>query len=389
MSRLALAGLALSVAILIIVLSVINGFETELRQRVLALIPHITVHAANGLEQASLHPLLVSQERPPELLALAPVVQDTVLLSANGNIQGASLLGIDPANYAAVTDLPKYLLEGEFAHLADSPFGIVLGVTLARKLGLALGDSVLVVLARGNVTPAGILPRQRRFTVIDLIDSSSQLDGQAAFINLATGQKLFRTGTKVHALHAKVTDIFATANGAAYLEAQLSKSAVRVNTWARNFGNLYQAIAVQKLTMFVLLSFLVGVAAFNLVSGLIMIVEQRQHDIAVLRTMGASSATLIEIFLMLGTVLAFSGIVLGLVIGTSLAATLPWLYAWVTLTFDLHLMSQYFISYLPVDIRWDDIVWVTVAALGLSVIAVIAPAIRATKLQPSRVLAHE
>ena len=279
--------------------------------------------------------------------------------------------------------------EGGLSVLLKDRYGIVLGKSLANKLGVSIGDKLMLVLAAGNVSPVGIVPRQRRFTVLATIDSQSQLDSQFAYVNLATAQKLRRIGDKIDGVHIRVSDLFDTRRTEeAVYQLQLS-NLPRVSNWKRNFGNLYQAIAVQKVTMFVLLSFLVGVAAFNLVSGLMMIVEQRDADIAILRTMGASSKTLIAIFVLVGLFLSAIGVLLGLVSGVAIALGLPKLYSIITTSFELDLMTQYFISYLPVEVLVTDLYFVGACALLLATFAVIPPALRAAQAQPSKVLAHE
>ncbi len=387
-SRLALLGLILSVAVLVIVLSIVNGFERELRDRVLGVLPHISAQVPAGL-QTSQWQTLVTDQTFTGIAALAPYISGTALLAANDKIQGINLTGIDPDTYSQVTDIVKYTSSQGFAALDETPYGIVLGARLAAKLGLQIGDRVLVVLPVGAVTPAGALPRQRRFQVVDIFNSQSQLDGQLALITLNSAQKMFRTAGRVHGLQGRLDDLFLTQAAQTGLQDALQGSRVRVRTWMDTHGNLYQAIAVQKMTMFVLLSFLVAVAAFNLVSGLMMIVEQRKNDVAVLRTLGADSRMVMALFCTLGLLLALSGIALGVLIGAAIALGLPGFYTLATQWFGLDLMSQYFIAYLPVDVRIEDLLQVAVAAFVLTLLATLYPAWRATRLLPSRVLAHE
>jgi len=387
-SRLALLGLILSVAVLVIVLSIVNGFERELRDRVLGVLPHISAQVPAGL-QTSQWQNLVTDQSLPGITALAPYISGTALLAANHKIQGINLTGIDPDTYSKVTDIVKYTSSHGFAALDETAYGIVLGARLAATLGLQIGDPVLVVLPVGAVTPAGALPRQRRFLVVDIFNSQSQLDGQLALITLDSAQKMFRTGGRVHGVQGRLDDLFLTQEAQTGLQDALAGSRVRVRTWMDTHGNLYQGIAVQKMTMFVLLSFLVAVAAFNLVSGLMMIVEQRRNDVAVLRTLGADSRMVMALFCTLGLLLALSGIVFGVLVGVAVALGLPGFYTQATQWFGLDLMSQYFIAYLPVDVRIEDLLQVALAAFVLTLLATLYPAWRATRLLPSRVLAHE
>ena len=387
-SRLALLGLTLSVLVLVVVLSVVNGFERELRDRVLAVLPHITLIAEAGIETEA----LPGEDVDPAssgLVALAPFVSGNVLLAANDEIAGVNLTGVQADSYDRVTDVSRFTVSGSLAPLTQTRYGIVLGRQVAQQLAVGVGDKVLVVLPVGAITPAGAIPRQRRFEVVDLLISESQLDGQAAFTSLEAARRLFRTGNRVHGLQGRLVDLFQAQQARDYLYDLYPTRPVRVASWKSSYGNLYQAIAVQKLTMFVLLSFLVAVAAFNLVSGLIMIVEQRTADIAVLRTLGADSGLIMALFCIIGLLLSAFGIFAGLLLGVVLAQALPSFYGWLSATLELELMSQYFIAYLPVDVRWPDLLQIGGGALVMTLLASLFPAWRAAKLMPSRVLAQE
>ena len=387
-SRLALLGLILSVFVLVVVLSIVNGFERELRERVLAVLPHVTAYSESGLPADALA-MAEDVGYPPDLMALAPFVSGNILLAANGRIAAASLTGIVPDSYSQVTDIADYTGAGNLHALASTRYAVVVGQRIAEELQVGIGDKVLVVLPVGGVTPAGVVPRQRRFEVVDLFSSNSQLDGQSVFTGLPAAQRLFRTGDRVHGVQGRLLDLFSIESARRFLYTTFAEHQVSVVSWKNTFGNLYQAIAVQKLTMFVLLSFLLGVAAFNLVSGLMMIVEQRQNDVAVLRTMGARTSTVVPLFCCLALILSNAGIVFGLLLGAGVALGLPHLYAALTSAFDLDLMSQYIIGYLPVDVRLADLWRIGLGALLMTLIASIFPAWRATRLLPSRVLAHE
>ncbi len=387
-SRLALLGLILSVAVLVVVLSVVNGFEREMRERILGVLPHIAAESFAGLSASEVQALLAAGPHDG-LAGLAPYVSGTVLLVAGDIIQGALVTGVDSRQHGAVTDIPRYTRAGSLQSLDETRYGVIVGAKLAKQLGVDIGDQVLVVLPVGAVTPAGAVPRQRRFTVVDTFDSNSLLDGQQALISLQSAQKLFRTGSRVHGVQGRLVDLFETEPARMALYRELGEDKVRVRSWMTTQGNLYQAIAVQKLTMFILLSFLVAVAAFNLVSGLMMIVEQRKSDVAILRTLGSGSRAVLWLFCTLGVLLSSSGILLGLGVGSALALALPKIYSSVSSAFELNLMSQYFIGYLPVDVRIADLIQVGIAALLLTLFATLYPAWRASRLLPSQVLAHE
>ena len=384
-SRLALLGLALSVAVLIVVISVVNGFERELRLRVLSLVPHLTITAANGFSQSEFQKV----NQLSQVLGAAEVVERSVIIVSQHQIVGANLLGINPASFASVADFSRFTHSGDIRNIRTEKFGIILGAGLAKDLGVGPGEQVRIVMAGGSVTPIGFTPRQKNFTVIDIVDSQSQFDAQTAFVRLKDAQTFFRMKNKVDALHIKTADLFNLQEPAQQIYDSFQNKPVSVVTWMRTYGNYYQAIAVQKITMFVILSFLVAVAAFNLVSGLIMIVEQRQADMAVMRTIGASTSTLVWAFVIIGIALAGVGIMFGAVVGVALAKLLPGFFLLITSSFGLDLMSQYFVSYLPSDVRGFDVLLICLIALCMSIVSMIYPARRAAALSPSQVLAHE
>lgn len=387
-SRLALLGLVLSVAVLVVVLSVVNGFERELRDRILGVLPHITAQGYTPMAQVDAQAFIDSGPYTG-LKALAPYVSGNVLLASGDVIAGAQITGIEAQSYASVTDIAMYTSQKSLASLDLASYAIVLGHKLAQKLSVDIGDQVLLILPVGAYTPAGPVPRQRRFTVVDTFASDSLLDGQQALISLRSAQKIFRTGMRVHGIQGRLTQLFEVESARQALFNGLGEQRVRVRSWQTTQGNLFQAIAVQKVTMFILLSFLVGVAAFNLVSGLMMIVEQRKNDVAILRTLGAGSLSVVWLFCTLGLLLATLGISLGLLIGVGFALGLPGVFSGLSSFFELNLMSQYFISYLPVDVRMGDLINVSVAAFVLTLLATLYPAWRASRLLPSQVLAHE
>lgn len=381
--RLAFWGLVLSVVVLVVVLSVVNGFERELRQRVLGLLPHLSVDFAPG-SQAQLRSLVV--QLPAGALAAAPKVQGNALLISQGRIKGISVTGID-ATYGEVSNLFDFIHGLQAEDFSRERYGVVLGEGVAAALALGVGDEVRIVVPAGQPGVAGLLPRQRNLKVTGILRSRSLLDAQAAYISLDLALKLFRLSAP-EGVHLRLQDLFAVREPSADIY-QRFDGAVRVRSWYDTYGNLYQAIAVQKLTMFLLLLFLVGVAAFNLVSGLVMIVEQRRTGVAILRTMGMSGRGIVQQFVILGCALAGVAILLGLLLGVVLSLSLPTLFAWLDDVQTGTLMSQYFISYLPVQVRPADLLQVGGVAFVLAFLATLFPAYRATRLEPSEVLNHE
>jgi lipoprotein-releasing system permease protein len=384
-SGIAVGGMALSVAVLVIVVSVINGMERELKDRVFGMLPHLTLY---GRE-----PLLTSVGELGRLRALdgvsgvATFVQEAGLAAVADRVTGVEMTGID-GDYAEVSDYSKYVDQGT-AELQTGEFQVLLGAGVARSLRVGVGDRVTLVLPTATVTPAGLFPRQKRFTVVGIVNSHSEIDSRSVYLDQSDARRLFRLGRRVQGYQLRLTDLFTADAVARQALAALEPDRVFPRPWTRTYGPLYHAIGVQKTTMFVLLSFLVAVAAFNLVSTLVMVVDQRRGDVAILRTLGSDSGTVVGAFVLLGVTLGVVGIGSGLLIGGLIAVLLPDFYLWVSSTFDLELMSQYFVSYLPVEIRWTDLGGIAVTALVLCIASTLYPAWRAARLKPSEVLAHE
>jgi lipoprotein-releasing system permease protein len=347
LSLVAISGLGLGVAVLVIIVSVMNGFERELEQRVFGVLPHITLEARGGLmpDTAAAGRLA----RVPGVLGVAPFVQGPGLAVGHGSSAGALLWGIDPAQQDRVSDLARYIEWSDQSGFAPGAFGVVLGAALAERLRAQPGDRVMLVLPSASVTPAGIVPRQKRFRVVGILRSRSEVDARAAVVHIEDARRLFRLGQRVDGWQLRVDDLFAVESTAATALTLLDQSGVRATTWMRTHGNLYHAIGMQKSTMFVLLSFLIAVAAFNLVSTLVTVVNQRSGDVAILRTLGATSGLVVQTFVLLGLLLGGAGVLLGAALGVALASVLPELYATLTAAFGVDLMSQYFVNYLPVE----------------------------------------
>ncbi len=384
-SFVAVAGLALSVAVLVVVVSVVNGFERELKERVLGMLPHLTLYGREPVV-ATVHELEALQQLPG-VTGVVPFVQGAGLAAVADKVSGVLITGIEPERYADVSDLHRYL--DPQVDLVAGEFGVLLGAGLADELRVTPGDRVTLVLPNATVTPAGLFPRQKRFTLKGIVRSQSEVDGRAAYIHQRDAQRLFRLGSRVHGYQVRLADLF-QANQVAQLALEhAGRDRMFARSWMRTHGNLFRAIGIQKTTMFVLLSFLVGVAAFNLVSTLVMVVDQRSSDVAILRTLGSDTTTVVSAFVLLGTALGTTGIVAGLAVGFIISTLLPGLYAWASSSFDLDLMSQYLVSYLPVEVRLEDLLGIAVTALLLCVASTLYPAWRAARLQPAEVLAHE
>jgi len=320
-SSLAIFGLALSTAVLILVLSVVNGFERELQARLFGIMPHVTLRAR--VQQTEDFNQLRTLKSLPGVAGAASFLQGPVLLANNASVSGAMLTGINPESYSDVSDLHKYVDvdAGVLDRFAASRFGLLLGKGLARELGVGAGGQVTVVLPEGSVSPLGVHPRQRRFEVIGLIDSKSEFDNGSAFTLIRSAQKMFRAADDIHGYQLRLHELFEAEEIGRAANVALGRGYFSTS-WMRTHGTLYHAIGLQKLTMFVLLSFLVGVAAFNLVSTLVMVVNERRADVAVLRTLGTSTSVVMVAFITLGLVIGLLGVVLGVLAGVALGALL-------------------------------------------------------------------
>ncbi len=384
---LAISGLAISIAVLVFVVSVVNGFERELRERLLGVLPHITAASPQGMAIAEL-PDLVNLDPRYGLTAVAPVIQSGGLLAANGQVRPMQLNGIDD-RYASVSAVAEFAIDGSFSDIRQEVFGIALGSRLAAQLNLRVGDDVVVLLPDQRISIAGAMPRQKRFTVVCIFLSQSQLDSTAAFVSLNDAQRLLRMPGRVHGLQGRLTDLFDSYNASQFLYSKMAASEPRVRSWMTEYGTLYQAISVQKATLFLLFSLLIAVAAFNLVSGLIMIVEQRRGDIAILRSMGTSRIRVLGLFCLVGTLLGAIGTLMGNIIGLGLVFLVPPLINVASAALQYDLMSQYFIGYLPVQVLKEDLLLISGLSVGAALMASLYPAWRAIGLMPSRILANE
>ncbi len=384
-SFVAVAGLALSVAVLVIVVSVINGMERELKDRIFGMLPHLTLHGRSPFVADPQDIARIGSLSGVE--GVAPLIQQAGLATVGDRVAGVVITGID-ADYGAVSDVFRYLEPGA-GDLRPGSFDALLGAGVARQLGVVVGDRVSLVMPSATVTPAGLFPRQKRFTVRGIVRSRSEVDARSVYVHEEDARRLFRLGNRIQGYQIRVADLFAVDDVARRALEVLEPGRFFARTWQNTYGPIYHAIRVQKTTMFVLLSFLVAVAAFNLVSTLVMVVDQRRGDVAILRTLGSDGGTVVWAFLLLGTTLGIIGILAGLAAGSLVAAMLPGLYGWVSSTFSLELMSQYFVSYLPVEIRVLDLAGIALTALALSMLSTLYPAWRAVHLKPSEVLAHE
>ena len=382
-------GMTLGVTSLITVLSVMNGFAGELRGRILSLVPHGYVEYRDG-GIANWQALLDQVGSQPDVLAVSPYITDKVILRGASFLRGAVLTAIDPALESAVSRINDSVIEGSLASLGEDKFNVVLGVSLARALGVQLGDSVEVTVPRLTVTPLGVFPRSKRLTVSGMFQIGAQADGYQAYISLASGQKLLGEKGQVDGLQVKTSDLFLAPQTMQALAGQLSGD-FTVTDWSQTQGSLFQAVKMEKIMVSLLLLSVVAVAAFNIVSTLVMSVAEKRSDIAVLRTMGAQAKDIMALFVAHGLGLAAVGVAAGALFGVGLASNISEITIFLEKLLGVKLFDPavYFISELPSDLKWADVLAVVSASLLLSFLATLYPAWRGSQIAPAEVLRYE
>ena len=379
-------GLTLGVAVLITVLSVMNGFDRELKTRVLGMIPQATVSSTQILTN---WPELAKKiEQHEHVQGVAPFTQLQGMLTAQGQVSGIMVSGIEPQYEKKVSIIQDHMVEGSIDNLKKGEFGIVLGKQMTDALGLGLNDSVTLVLPEATPSPAGVVPRFKRFKIVGIFSIGAEVDSMMGYVALNDASTLLRLPDGAQGIRMKLDDIFAAP--------QVSQEIVRdlpanfyASDWPYTHGNLFSAIQMEKAMVSLLLFLIVLVAAFNIVSSLVMVVTDKKSDIAILRTLGASPATITRIFMVQGTVIGVIGTVSGAILGIIAASSISNLVGWLNTTLGLNMFDAYFINYLPSYLRWQDVVVIVSLSLGLSFIATIYPALRAAKVQPAEALRYE
>ncbi|SFW57958.1 lipoprotein-releasing ABC transporter permease subunit [Pseudomonas sp. NFACC04-2] len=384
-------GLALGVVVMIVVLSVMNGFDHEMRTRVLGMVPHATLETGEAISD---WPSLAAKvKQNPQVLAVAPFIQMQGLLTNDGKVSKVLLNGVDPGLERQVSIIDNFMQQGKLDDLAPGSFGIVIGDKAAAKLGVAIGDKLTFVAPEVTVTPGGMFPRMKRFTVVGIFHvGAGELDGYLGVTNLQDLARLHRwKPDQVQGLRLKFDDLFQAPRVAWTIAQQLGEDRYYARDWTRTHGNLYQAIRMEKAMIGLLLLLIVAVAAFNIISTLVMVVNDKKGDIAILRTLGATPGQIMRIFMVQGTVIGVIGTFVGALVGMFAAlnvsaaiAALEGLIGHKFLNADV-----YFIDYLPSQLQSDDVLMVCGAALVLSFLATLYPAWRAARTQPAEALRYE
>ncbi len=388
-SAISMLGIAVGVTVLITVMSVMNGFEKELRERILGMVSHATI-SSEGARLLDWPAIVDEAQAVDEVVGAAPYIERETMLKGY-RVSGAVVRGIVPSYEREVSDVGDQVVEGSLDDLQDGAFRIMLGADLARAMGVRVGDSVTVFAPEIRSTPAGVLPSVKRFEVVGLFSvGMHEYDRGMALIHMADAARLFRTGDGVSGVRIKTTDLFRAWEVAADLRDRLAGFHL-VRDWTQSHANFFRAVQMEKTVMFVIMSLIIGVAAFNIISTLVMTVTDKESDIAVLRTLGASPATIMGIFVVLGIVIGLVGTGLGIAGGVALASNVETVVGWLERLLDTRFLSAdiYYISDLPSDMRWSDVSRVGVLAFLLSVVATLYPAWRASRTDPAEALRYE
>ncbi len=389
-SFISIFGIALGVAALITVLSVMNGFEDELRTRILGMASHVTVSGEqNRLENWQSTSELARKDE--QVIGTAPYIQKEVMLSQGKLVSGTLVRGVLPGKEPEVSEVGSKMLKGQLTDLKSGEYGIILGSELAFSLGVQAGDVVTMITPQANFSPAGILPRLRRFKVVGIFEVGMyEYDRGIAIVHLDDAAKLFQMADTVSGVRLKLNDLF-DARIVAY---QLSTSfgpEFNVEDWTHQHANFFRAVQTEKRVMFIILTLIVAVAAFNIVSTLVMVVTDKQSDIAILRTLGATPGAIMRIFFVQGTLIGLLGTLIGIAGGVALALNVETLVPWIERQLNVQFMDAqvYYISELPSKLHFPDVWRIGIVAFVLSMLATIYPAWRAGRTQPAEALRYE
>ncbi len=389
-SAISMLGIAIAVLVLIVVMSVVNGFERELKDRLLAMTAHASIESTEaGL--TTYEALLATALENPRVRAAAPYVDGQALVMAGRKLSGAELRGIDPELEDAVSGIGDVMQQGELEELVPGRFNIVLGVELAEELGVGIGDKVTITLAQGIVTPAGVIPRTKRFTVRGIYRVGMyEFDRRLALINLGDAQRLYRKPGAVSGVRLAVTEIYAAPEIVREV-ARAHGELVLVSDWTRVHVNFFRSIQITKSILFVILLMVVAVAAFNIVSTLVMVVKDKQADIAILRTVGAKPLSILGIFVTQGTIVGVAGTLAGVLPGVLTALNLEAIVGFFESAFGIKFLAAdvYFISDLPSELQSGDVVRIASIALALALVSTLYPAWMAARTAPAEALRYD
>ncbi|MDH2915498.1 MAG: lipoprotein-releasing ABC transporter permease subunit [Gallionella sp.] len=389
-SLISMMGIGLGVMALIVVLSVMNGFQKEIRARILGVTPHLQI-SSDGGQLSDWHQALDIVSKHPDVRAAAPYVNGQGMISVSDSVEGVMVRGILPDAEQRLTALGNKMKSGSLDELRSGEFNIVLGVDLARALGAHVGETVLLITPQGQVTPAGMMPRLKQFHVVGIFEiGMAPYDNALALIHLEDAQKLYRMDESVSGISGSLNDLDRAPQVARELEKQLPMDTYATD-WTRQNANYFAVVAMEKKMMFIILSLIVLVAAFNIVSTLVMAVTDKQADIAILRTLGASPKSIMQIFMVQGMLIGLIGMGLGVIGGVLLALNIGTIVPFIEHLFGVQFLSKefYYISELPSDLQKTDVLVVSGMSFLISLFATLYPSWRASKVQPAEALRYE
>ncbi|WP_126445547.1 lipoprotein-releasing ABC transporter permease subunit [Sulfuricystis multivorans] len=389
-SLISMLGLGLGVAALIVVLSVMNGFQKELRTRILGVASHVQVMGDEG-ELAGWPAIVEKVGGHRRVLAAAPYVQQQAMLSLAGQVKGVVVRGILPGEEEKVADFARHMKAGRLEALQPGEFGIVLGSEIAYALRAYPGDKVTLIAPQGMVTPAAVLPRMKQFTVVGIFEVGMfEYDSGLALLHLEDAQKLYQMNDAVSGVRLKLDDLFAAPQVVRELAESLPPG-LRLVDWTKSHANFFRAVQIEKNMMFLILLLIVAVAAFNIVSTLVMTVQDKRADIAILRTLGASPGSVMAIFVIQGTLIGAIGLLLGVAGGVALALNVETVVPFLERLLGIQFLAKdvYYISDLPSDLHWSDVGIISATSFALTVLATLYPSWRAARVNPAEALRYE
>ena len=390
-SIISMVGVAIGVAVLIVVLSVMNGFEGELRNRILSLTSHATI-SSFGSGLSDWRDTAQKIERSPAVLASAPYIEEQGLLLAKDESSGAMIIGVLPHEEAEVAAIVSKMQAGSFDELRPGEFGMVLGSELAKSLEVKPGDRVYLATSMWTITPAGVVPRMKTFKVVGTFNAGMyEYDRNLAYVHLKDAARLYRMGEEVTGIRLKLADMFEAPSVVRSLALSLGGDGYYIDDWTRKHANFFRSIQLTKTVMFIILLLVVGVAAFNIVSTLVMVVKEKQSDIAILRTIGASPRSILAIFASQGTAIGAMGTLAGIALGVLISLNLESLVHGLELVLCKQFMNAevYYMSDLPASVHWGDVLKISITAFGLCCLSTLYPSWRAARTQPAQALRHD